>query len=299
MTDSGAASATADTPSDGGSSLWSAVLTWSALATRRGRRGRMGRQRRRLGAQPQPAQAARPRAAVGGIRQRRQLLGYISSDMLRTSVAGRQIPRLLREATVAIEDRRFYQHGGIDYQGILRAGVQGRVRRRQQHPGRLDADDAAGRQRLPARTSSPTPRSSSTRSSRPSSPRSWRRSTPRAGSSPSTSTTSPTERSAVRPRSASAPPRRCSSTSRCRSSTSPRRRCSPACRRRPRTTTRSSIRRSRASRRHEVLQAMVQSHYITRAQADAADASPLEVQRNNAYGAQARALRLRLRQGSS
>ena len=48
-------------------------------------------------------------------------------------------------------------------------------------------------------------------------------------------------------------------------------------------------------RRHEVLQAMVQSHYITQAQADAADASSLQVTRNDAYGAQARAVRVRLR----
>jgi penicillin-binding protein 1A len=52
------------------------------------------------------------------------LLGYISSDILRTYVPGAQMPRLLKEATVAIEDRRYYQHGGIDYQGILRAGIQ-------------------------------------------------------------------------------------------------------------------------------------------------------------------------------
>jgi penicillin-binding protein 1A len=36
-------------------------------------------------------------------------------------------------------------------------------------------------------------------------------------------------------------------------------------------------------RRHEVLQAMVQSHYITQAQANAADASPLQVKRNDTY----------------
>ncbi len=52
------------------------------------------------------------------------LLGYISSDVLRTNVNGNQMPRLLREATVAIEDRRFWQHGGVDYQGILRAGIK-------------------------------------------------------------------------------------------------------------------------------------------------------------------------------
>jgi penicillin-binding protein 1A len=52
------------------------------------------------------------------------LLGYISSDILRTSEPQSQMPKILRRATVAIEDRRFYEHGGIDYEGILRAGVQ-------------------------------------------------------------------------------------------------------------------------------------------------------------------------------
>ncbi len=52
------------------------------------------------------------------------VLGYISSDTLRSYVAAPQIPRVLKNATIAIEDRRFYHHGGIDYQGILRAGVR-------------------------------------------------------------------------------------------------------------------------------------------------------------------------------
>lgn len=52
------------------------------------------------------------------------VLGYISSDVLRAYVTNNQIPRVLKNATIAIEDRRFYQHGGIDYQGILRAGAR-------------------------------------------------------------------------------------------------------------------------------------------------------------------------------
>ncbi len=51
-------------------------------------------------------------------------LGYIRSDVLRQEVTLKQIPRALTRATVAIEDRRFWQHGGIDFEGILRAGVQ-------------------------------------------------------------------------------------------------------------------------------------------------------------------------------
>ena len=52
------------------------------------------------------------------------LLGYITSDVLRTYASGKAIPRVLKRATVAIEDRRFYQHGGIDYEGIVRAAMK-------------------------------------------------------------------------------------------------------------------------------------------------------------------------------
>ena len=51
-------------------------------------------------------------------------LGYIQSDILRTYVYNNQIPAVLKQATVAVEDRRFYQHGGVDYQGILRAAIK-------------------------------------------------------------------------------------------------------------------------------------------------------------------------------
>lgn len=36
-----------------------------------------------------------------------------------------EIPKYLADAFVAIEDARFYQHNGIDLQGILRAGIKG------------------------------------------------------------------------------------------------------------------------------------------------------------------------------
>ncbi|HET8871857.1 MAG TPA: penicillin-binding protein 1A [Aquabacterium sp.] len=35
----------------------------------------------------------------------------------------RQIPKVMRDAVLAIEDARFYQHGGVDYIGVLRAGI--------------------------------------------------------------------------------------------------------------------------------------------------------------------------------
>ena len=51
-------------------------------------------------------------------------LGFITSDELRTPVQYSVIPTALRQATVAIEDQRFYQHKGVDYEGILRAGLK-------------------------------------------------------------------------------------------------------------------------------------------------------------------------------
>ena len=34
-----------------------------------------------------------------------------------------QIPKVMRDAVLAIEDARFYKHGGVDYIGVLRAGL--------------------------------------------------------------------------------------------------------------------------------------------------------------------------------
>src|SRR2546430_1486823 len=49
------------------------------------------------------------------------LLGSIPAEKNRTRVALKKISPWMRRATVAIEDHRFYTHGGVDYQGILRA----------------------------------------------------------------------------------------------------------------------------------------------------------------------------------
>ncbi len=51
-------------------------------------------------------------------------LGFIHSDILRTVVTGNRLPLILRRATVAIEDRRFWSHGGIDPEGIARAALK-------------------------------------------------------------------------------------------------------------------------------------------------------------------------------
>lgn len=51
-------------------------------------------------------------------------LGMIDSDEVRTPIPLSQIPQSIQDATVAIEDERFYQHDGIDWQGGLRALIK-------------------------------------------------------------------------------------------------------------------------------------------------------------------------------
>jgi penicillin-binding protein 1A len=51
-------------------------------------------------------------------------LGAVKSDEARAPVAIGRVPKNLQLATVAIEDQRFYQHGGVDPEGILRAALK-------------------------------------------------------------------------------------------------------------------------------------------------------------------------------
>ena len=51
-------------------------------------------------------------------------LGYIASDEARTPVSIDRVPTDLEYATVAIEDERFFDHDGIDYEGGIRALVE-------------------------------------------------------------------------------------------------------------------------------------------------------------------------------
>jgi penicillin-binding protein 1A len=52
------------------------------------------------------------------------LLGAIPAEKNRTPVELDQMSAFLAEATVDVEDRRFYDHGGLDYEGILRAAIR-------------------------------------------------------------------------------------------------------------------------------------------------------------------------------
>ncbi len=49
---------------------------------------------------------------------------YVSSNSNRIEVSMDEVPKHLGQAFVAIEDERFYQHNGIDYKSMVRAGYQ-------------------------------------------------------------------------------------------------------------------------------------------------------------------------------
>jgi penicillin-binding protein 1A len=51
-------------------------------------------------------------------------LGFIQADDLVQPVNSKVIPHALKQATVAIEDQRFYKHQGVDYEGIVRAAYK-------------------------------------------------------------------------------------------------------------------------------------------------------------------------------
>ncbi|HZO04907.1 MAG TPA: transglycosylase domain-containing protein [Solirubrobacterales bacterium] len=49
------------------------------------------------------------------------LIGFIRSNNVRQPVTYEELPATLREATIAIEDKNFYEHGAVDYEGVFRA----------------------------------------------------------------------------------------------------------------------------------------------------------------------------------
>jgi penicillin-binding protein 1A len=49
------------------------------------------------------------------------LIGFIRSANVRQLLPTKALPQVLRDATVAIEDKHFYDHGALDYEGIARA----------------------------------------------------------------------------------------------------------------------------------------------------------------------------------
>ena len=115
----------------------------------RGRRVRAQRRRRHRAA----GIAARRRSAAAPPRSTpptARVSGAIQSDELRTPVGWSEIPATLKNATVAIEDQRFYKDNGVDVTGIFRAAVKD-LAHGQALQGGLDDHDAAGAQPLPGR----------------------------------------------------------------------------------------------------------------------------------------------------
>ncbi|MGH2955313.1 MAG: transglycosylase domain-containing protein [Solirubrobacterales bacterium] len=51
-------------------------------------------------------------------------LGYIQSDAIREPVERDEVPKSLRQATIAIEDEDFYEHDGVDWGAVLRAAIE-------------------------------------------------------------------------------------------------------------------------------------------------------------------------------
>ena len=70
------------------------------------------------------------------------LIGEFGEER-RSLVRFQDIPDVMKKAVLAIEDYRFYEHGGVDFVGILRAGVADLM-----HGGAREHDHDAGRAQL-------------------------------------------------------------------------------------------------------------------------------------------------------
>ena len=222
-------------------------------------------------------------------------LGFIQSNELRQPVSGAKIPKYLKDATVAIEDERFYHHKGVDYAGVVRAAVKNLSSHKTVQGGstitmQLIRNLYISRERTYQRKIREAKLAEELENEHPAS-------TARAGSSTSTSTPCRTARSAARPRSACRPPRAPTSASRSRSSRSARPRCSPGCRRRRPPTRRCARPRRPRPRRNEVLAKMAELGMISQATAAEDDEEGARPARVALLHEPPRVVLLRLRQG--
>ncbi len=53
-----------------------------------------------------------------------QSLGWIQADDLHLPMTAKEVPKVVKDATIAIEDERYYKHKGVDYEGVVRAAVK-------------------------------------------------------------------------------------------------------------------------------------------------------------------------------
>lgn len=64
----------------------------------------------------------RPKLPLRVLSSEGTLLGEFGEER-RSYLPVDEIPKLMKDAVLAIEDARFYQHGGVDYLGVIRAGL--------------------------------------------------------------------------------------------------------------------------------------------------------------------------------
>ena len=99
-----------------------AALAWLALGLSRSFYGFMTALAQDL-PQFEVAQLAQQSNGVIYADDGKTVLGVLRSDQYRVLVHWNEISPVMRNAVVAIEDRRFYQHGAIDPVGMARAAV--------------------------------------------------------------------------------------------------------------------------------------------------------------------------------
>ena len=51
-------------------------------------------------------------------------LGFIQAENLHLPMRDAEIPQVVKDATIAIEDERYYKHKGVDYEGVVRAAIK-------------------------------------------------------------------------------------------------------------------------------------------------------------------------------
>ena len=64
----------------------------------------------------------RPKLPLRVLSSEGELLGEFGEER-RNFLAIKDTPKVMQDAVLAIEDARFYQHGGVDYLGVIRAGL--------------------------------------------------------------------------------------------------------------------------------------------------------------------------------
>jgi penicillin-binding protein 1A len=80
-----------------------------------------------IAASAPPLSALKPRVTINNTRvfaADGKPLGFIQNDELHLPLRSDEIPQVVKDATIAIEDERFYKHKGVDYEGVVRAALK-------------------------------------------------------------------------------------------------------------------------------------------------------------------------------